>query len=288
MTEPARDPIGESELPTPPLSPLPSGAEAIHQTVAQTGAQPVPAAVFPPWSLWDVGVVLSAIVVAVIGCSVVALAFVHRWPAYRNVSIITLSGNPLVTVGAQVVAYPVVLGFIVLLVRSRSREPFFKAIRWNWPPMTGVAFLLLGTVLAISVEGMAHFLPIPKSLPIDKFFNSATAAYLMAIFGTTLAPLLEEMFFRGLLYPVLRRSTGIMTAVVLTAAAFAGIHGAQLGYAWAPIVSIFVVGVVLTLVRERTDSVAASFLTHCGYNFTLFAMLWIASDHFRQLEKVTS
>jgi hypothetical protein len=39
-------------------------------------------------------------------------------------------------------------------------------------------------------------------------------------------------------------------------------------------------------VRERTDSVASSFLMHCGYNFTLFAMLWLGSDHFRHLDKV--
>jgi len=25
---------------------------------------------------------------------------------------------------------------------------------------------------------------------------------------------------------------------------------------------------------------------HCGYNFTLFAALWLASDHYRHLEKV--
>ena len=34
-------------------------------------------------------------------------------------------------------------------------------------------------------------------------------------------------------------------------------------------------------------SVAASFLMHCGYNLALFAALWIASDHYRHLEKVT-
>jgi len=39
--------------------------------------------------------------------------------------------------------------------------------------------------------------------------------------------------------------------------------------------------------RARMDSVAASFLMHCGYNFALFTALWIASDHYRHLEKVT-
>jgi len=27
---------------------------------------------------------------------------------------------------------------------------------------------------------------------------------------------------------------------------------------------------------------------HCGYNSTLFGILWFASDHFRHLERVTN
>jgi len=132
---------------------------------------------------------------------------------------------------------------------------------------------------------LSRFLPLPKSLPIEDLFTNRANAYLMALFGLTLAPLLEELFFRGLLYPVLRRRTGLIAAVLLTAVGFAAIHSVQLGYAWAPILSIFVVGVVFTVVRERWNSVASSFLLHCGYNFALFALLWMASDHFRHLEK---
>jgi membrane protease YdiL (CAAX protease family) len=110
----------------------------------------------------------------------------------------------------------------------------------------------------------------------------------MAAFGVTLAPLLEELFFRGLLYPLLRRAFGLTMAVIVTAAGFAAIHGTQLGYAWAPILSIFLVGVVFTAARARTNSVAVSFLMHCGYNFALFTLLWLASDHYRHLEKVTN
>ncbi len=172
------------------------------------------------------------------------------------------------------------------LVRRRSNEPFLTAIRWNWPSGKELWFCLSGIVLAFAVQGLAHFLPIPKSLPMDKFFNDATSAYLMAFFGILIAPVLEELFFRGMLFPTLRRKLGTVVAVLLTAAAFAAIHGAQLGYAWAPILSIFVVGLALTIVRERTDSVAAGVLTHAGYNFALFALLWFGSDHFHHLERL--
>jgi hypothetical protein len=58
-------------------------------------------------------------------------------------------------------------------------------------------------------------------------------------------------------------------------------------YSYTPGRPVFIVGVAFTMVRVRTNSVAAAFLMHCGYNFALFAALWLASDHYRHLEKVT-
>lgn len=230
--------------------------------------------------------VLACVVLAIFLCTGLALAIAHSLPGYRDVALPVLAADPRVIVGAQVASYPFVLAVMVVLVRIRAGDPFLKAISWNWPSGRGAAFVLLGIIVAFAIEAMAHFLPIPKSLPIDKFFDTSSNAYLMSFFGILLAPLLEELFFRGLLYPLMRRLLGVLVAVLVTAAAFAAIHGAQLGNAWAPILSIFIVGVVLTVVRQWTGSVAACFLTHCGYNSTLFITLWFASDHFRHLDKI--
>jgi len=241
---------------------------------------------FPAWSWWDVLAVLGFTLFTVFLFSMAALFIARHIPQLRRMPLADLATDARIVVGAQAAAYPLVLVFIFILVRSKTRERFAQAIRWNWPAVTAPAFFVGGTVLAIVVESLSNLLPIPKSLPMDKYFHDATGAYLLAAFGLTLAPLMEEMFFRGLLYPLLRSTFSLTIAVVVTAAAFAGIHGAQLGYAWGPILSIFVVGIVFTIVRVRTNSVAASFLTHCGYNFALFTALWVASDHFRHLEKV--
>ena len=224
---------------------------------------------FPAWSAWDVlaMLVFTAVVVFVFGLG--ALFVAHSLPAYRDVPASELTNNARVVIGAQAAAYPIILLFMFILVRSRAHERFGKAIRWNWPGFSAPRFFFLGIVLALVIDGLSRFLPIPKSVPLDKYFTDAASAYLMAAFGMTLAPLLEELFFRGLLYPVLRRAFGFFIAVAVTAAGFAAIHGTQLGYAWAPILSIFVVGVAFTVTRARADSVAASFLMHCGYNFAL-------------------
>jgi CAAX protease family protein len=243
---------------------------------------------FPAWSAWDVLAVLVFTAAAVFVFSLAALFIARSVPGYRHVPVAELATNARVVIGAQASAYPLVLIFMFVLVRSRTRERFRRAIHWNWPGISAPGFFVLGIILAVAIDGLSRFLPIPKSLPMDRYFNDAASAYLMATFGMTLAPLLEELFFRGLLYPVLRRAFGLIIGVLLTAAAFAAIHGTQLGYAWAPILSIFVVGVVFTVARARANSVAASFLMHCGYNFALFALLWLASDHYRHLENVAN
>jgi len=50
---------------------------------------------------------------------------------------------------------------------------------------------------------------------------------------------------------------------------------------------LFVVGLVLTITRAVTCSVAPGFLIHLGYNLTLFLSLYALTDHFRHLERIT-
>jgi membrane protease YdiL (CAAX protease family) len=176
------------------------------------------------------------------------------------------------------------------LVRLSYGRPFWPAVRWNFPHARWAAFLTIGFALALALapfeSGLEKVAPSPKQLPIDQMFSTTAAAYAMALFGTFWAPLIEELFFRGFLYPVLARRAGVLVSILATALAFTFLHGAQLAEAIAPLAVIFVVGLVLTIVRARTKSVASSMLVHMGYNGALFLMAWYGSDHFRHLEKL--
>ena len=243
---------------------------------------------FPAWSAWDLATIVAFAGMVWIFLSAVTLAVARVAMGKQNIPVKELAESPLVALGAQSLTELAILIFIVAWIGRHSQKGFWAAIHWNWRGGRALGLLLGGFFLALMAELASLYLPIPKSLPVEKFFSDTAAAYLMSVLGVALAPLLEEVFFRGLFYPLVRRTVGVTPAVLLTATTFAFIHGAQLGYAWAPLLSIFVVGVVLTLVREKTESVAASYLMHCGYNLTLFGMLWVGSDHFRHLEKVAN
>jgi membrane protease YdiL (CAAX protease family) len=64
-----------------------------------------------------------------------------------------------------------------------------------------------------------------------------------------------------------------------TAVGFGLIHGAQLAFAWGLVLIIFIVGIVLTIVRAKTNSVGSSFVVHVAYNSTIVAMALIAARH---------
>jgi uncharacterized protein len=240
---------------------------------------------YPPWTLLDVlRILLVAIVtLIVLGALIVPIAARRLGIPATSAQI---TDNPRVALPVQTAAYLVVLIFMVMTLRVRQL-PFWKSIQWNWPGLKWPAYVLAGALLGFLIEGASAFLPIPKEVPFDKYFTDASGAYLMAVFGVTLAPLMEELFFRGFLYPSLNRRLGVAFSLVITSLAFALLHAAQLAHAWAPLFLIFIVGLALTYTRARTRSVASSFLLHAGYNSTLFILMWIATDHFRHLEKVS-
>lgn len=263
---------------------IPSGTPVAYPAATSEFQPPVSAAADdPPWSLWNV-VALAAIAIASVLFFTTIAMMVAKY-GLKSPDAGKLARNPLVVLPAMMSAYAVVIGAMVAIVKANGHA-FWKTIEWNFPARMAAGYLTLGLSLAILVGLTSKLLPIPKSLPIDNYFSNATGAYMMAVFGITFAPLVEELFFRGFLYPVIARAWGAGVSVGITALCFALIHEAQLAHAWAPLLLLWFVGLVLTAVRAWTKSVGASFCVHVGYNFTLFALMFLATDHFRHLEKL--
>jgi uncharacterized protein len=240
----------------------------------------------PPW--WDVLVlvVLTILSVVIVAVSMVTAVLIAKKWIYPHLSLAEIAHMALVAISAQAAAYVLIFGCMYLLVtRVQRRQGFLAGIDWNWPANPGW-YLLAGLVLSIALQALAHFLPIPKDLPMDEFFRTSAEAWALGVLSVTMAPLMEELFFRAFLYPVLARRLGLPIAVFLTALPFAFLHGSQLGFAWGPMLVIFLVGVTLTLVRARKNSVAASVLIHIAYNGTITVAMFAATDGFRHLEKL--
>jgi len=280
---PARENSACANGAEPPHEPAEFGAEAAAKTTPLAPETPRD----PAWSGFDIlRLVFLGIVALFIGVFTV-LFIAHFW-FYRRLPIGALARSPLVVVAGQALAYILLLAYMyVLVTRERRRPDFLAAIHWNWPDYWSL-YMLGGFTLSVVLGLLVNRLPIPKNLPIDTFFRTSAEAWSISVFGITLAPLMEELFFRGFLYPVLARRIRVMPAVAITAFAFALLHGSQLSFSWGPVLVIFLVGVVLTLVRAHRNSVAASLLIHMAYNATISLAMCVKTDGFRHLEKLNS
>lgn len=88
------------------------------------------------------------------------------------------------------------------------------------------------------------------------------------------APLAEETLFRGLMYGVLRSSpVGKVGAAMVTSVVWASVHAQYSNYGLA---AIFLIGLYLAFVRERSGSLIVPIACHAAYNGAIVLALMLA------------
>src|SRR5260370_15378210 len=120
---------------------------------------------------------------------------------------------------------------MVAHIWHKYRTEFIAAVRWNMPQdQLAWGAVALGALLGLASQLAAGLLQrwIPKSLPIDQYFRTPASAYALAAFGILVSPVLEELFFRGFLYPALARPLGAVPAIALLADGFGLLHSLYL------------------------------------------------------------
>jgi membrane protease YdiL (CAAX protease family) len=263
----------------PPDSLAPPVSDSVITPVL-AGPPPVENPVFNGWDVLQIfGLTLATMFVLQI-----LVLFGARAVAYPGVSLSDLAQKPLLLLLSQFLIYAAVALFMMLVVQGKYHVRFWQAIRWNWPT-SGWRLLALGGIMLFTLNLLQYFLPMPKDTPFEKLFARPRDAYLLSVIAVTLGPLMEELFFRGFLYPVLARRMGVAWGIFLTALPFGLMHMPQYGYAWGPLLVVFLVGVVCTAVRAAMKSVGASFLVHAGYNGTQMVIAAILTDGFRHMDK---
>jgi hypothetical protein len=239
--------------------------------------------------LLGVAIAISFFIIGSVAAGI--FIFAHRSPGLNPKALQdALTTNAFFIVPTQFVIYVAIIGFMAMLVWVRHKTSLARAVHWNVPVRrrTLLNALIAGAALALFSDvgqfGLHRW--IPDSLPITEFFKDRPSALLLGAFGILVAPLMEELFFRGFLYPALAQWTGVTASLIITASAFTLLHGAQLGYAWAPLLLIFVVGFTLTLTRVLTNSVATCVIVHMTYNFVLLLQTYFLTHGFRQMQGI--
>ena len=272
--------------PQPPVGvepPMPGALDpAASARIAPAPTVPPPVE-NPVWSGWDVLLIAGLTLVAMLVLQLLVI-FGAVWFVYPHSTLAAVAQKPILLLVSQFLIYAVVAAGMVMLVEGKYHVAFWQAIRWNWP-RSEWKLLAIGAGMMIVLGSLQSLLPMPKDTPFEHLFDRPRDAYLLSIIAVTLGPLMEEIFFRGLMYPVLARRMGAAWGIVLTALPFGLIHLPQYGWAWGAALVIVLVGVVCGVVRAVTRSVGASFLVHAGYNGTQMVIALVVTQGFRHMPK---
>ncbi len=134
-----------------------------------------------------------------------------------------------------------------------------------------LAVYLIGLVegrAAAAARATAEHLTDPL-LPIVQSLTTALPAAWLAVLLVVIVPIGEEVFFRGIVYGGLRTRWGAGAAAVVSAAFFAVAHF-QLVHG----LPIFVLGLLLAYLYERTRSLVAAVVTHALNNAVALVAIW--------------
>ena len=132
----------------------------------------------------------------------------------------------------------------------------------GWVVVAFVSYLALAAIYTVIVDPPAEDLP--QQLGADE---SVLLAVVTGIFVVLVAPVVEELFFRGFLYQALRNSWGTVLGVIGSGAIFGGIH-----FEPDKFVPLFVLGVALAMLFQKTRSVWPCIMLHAINNTLAYAV----------------
>jgi membrane protease YdiL (CAAX protease family) len=113
--------------------------------------------------------------------------------------------DPQPQLAAQFVVYLIVLASCVLTFPLFWERGFLTGINWNGRQAARliVRLVSLGLCVGWTVQAISSLVPTPKSMPMDNFFRTRPEVWMVAAFATLVAPVFEEITFRGILLPAI-------------------------------------------------------------------------------------
>jgi len=259
----------------PPPSAGPSGSLPSRPELPAGVSRPEPPAPPPEdaWSwarrvpLWSpFAVAFAAFILASIAYAVIA--------GVAGLSADEANDVPGPVLGATFVQDALLIGGAMLLVGLAVRGGAAAALglrRTQLWPAVGWAAAVLATFWLASGLVVAIFGEPPKQDITEEIKSEDGALALAGYVGITcmIAPLAEELFFRGLLFPVLRARLGVAWGVLVTGALFSVVHA--VGSPPETLIVLFVLGAGLCLLYLRTGSLLPCIGLHALNNAIAFA-----------------
>lgn len=181
-------------------------------------------------------------------------------------------GGTLVQLTATQVGLLAVTGGLVVLPRALAGLRILPASHLWRSVAIGVALAIPAwvgvTLFANLCATLFQALGLPQEPGIVGTVMERADPTVIVLAVVLVAPVAEELFFRGVVYNAWEREYGTRVAVVGSAGLFALIHGSLV-----QLLPIFVLGIGLALLYRSTRSLPATMAMHAGFNAVTVAIV---------------
>lgn len=219
-------------------------------------------------------------------------ALSHVGVPLGSVNEVLLNATGSVVVYVLAVILVVSLPFYVRRRRTTLKEMGVT----DWPSwwdvvITPAAFIVYTICSAVFLTVVTKLITIdihqPQALPFSQSMLGTQWQYIAAFMTiAVLAPVAEELLFRGYLYGKLRRTAPVWMAVLITSLTFGAAHlwGGSGSLQWAVAADTFVLSIVMSLAREYTGAIWVPVLMHIAKNSIAFYALYVNPNLLEQLK----
>jgi len=185
-----------------------------------------------------------------------------------------------------VVMASTLLTFVLLYlsVTVMHHRPLLASLGLSRPePAAAAMYTFLGGVVALSYVFIARaFPPSDEQMvggPLSRLAESGPAGlaiwFLLAVF---VAPVMEELLFRGYAFLGARRRLGSVGAGAVITVVFVALHITETGSYLPALAGITTISTVLILVMIRSSNLAYCITCHLGYNATLALLAVLGAE----------
>jgi len=174
----------------------------------------------------------------------------------------------------SVLHYAVELFVAAYFARTETLKTFWKGFSLDIKPSEYVWY---GLLLALIIRFFGHFLVAHGwgkgvyNYDLDSFRSTiGFERYFFLLPLLILAPICEEMIYRGFLYKAFRGSYSIAISMILIVAWTANTHWRYYSHSWIAALDLSALTIVQCYLREKSASLWDCILCHFAFNASLF------------------
>jgi len=221
-----------------------------------------------PWTIGDVILALvSFLILVTLGTAVISRVLANELPKVGQILALFIG---------YVILF-LLIGFFALRRGANLQMLGFRPFNFLRGAGMVVAWFFLVKLASAIYTLVAQRLGINPSEEavrrLPEIFGRSTGGFLLAVLVVAVvAPVAEELFFRGFVYPAFRQRWGVTAAIIITSVLFALFH-----FSPSVFIPIFIIAVGLAYLYQVTDSLGPPIMLHALNNFLSVVVIYYSS-----------